>query len=142
MQVSKTAKNAVHTLVCATTDSKDLTSLQQHIADNKDDIVAALILIGITDSEALIDVAHMALFQVCPPELEEHVQGCAGVFIQLIGIAWNSHEEDVEAAINEWFEESNFKPAKKKKGKKAGVLPSTPSSKDVEHLNKCLNIQM
>jgi hypothetical protein len=142
MQITQTIKDSVFVLIEATKHSNDLETLQQYFADNMDTLPKALQLIGVTDSEPLIEIAHQTLWQVCPEELEGHVNNCAGAYIQLIAMAWQQHDGDLTAAVKQWFEVTDFTPKKNKMGMMGakGTLPAEPNPNDVEHLNKCLSI--
>lgn len=95
---------SVNTLIDMTTKSTDYNSIKELILENKDQVAEALQFIGDADKENCLEAAHLALWKVCPEDLESHVTGAGSLFIGLIQQGWEEYQQDVAKALDDWLE--------------------------------------
>jgi hypothetical protein len=142
--MKNTVMNAIGDLQDAVMGSSNAVEFVEYVMHNKDLIANALQVIADTDSEPHIEVMTMVLWKCCPEEEETHVLQTMQVWKYVINNAWENCNQDVNESLTGWVDEmvKHHGIKKTKKGKKVGQLPTEPNPMDVEHLNKCLQLNM
>jgi hypothetical protein len=117
---------ALSALVTLSTETKDIDSFFELIAENRSEFIAALQQISDTDSEQALDGAHFALYIASDDEdMDVHMANCLGTYISLIECASEDFDDDLNLAVT----------------KMLGEGPEDPHANDRIHLESCFGLE-